>query len=150
VKSDGTFPKLVWLHQQATSKLSNLLSASTITRRFNAGVENLQLSASLIVSHLHVSPATNGSKCGIARWICHCAKCLTVTSCRFISVLCRIRQLCCCQASGAMASNMQVALLPLWWSLRRGVLVVLVVGARPNVQHVWLLFQVGISPLVLL
>ncbi len=66
----GVFPKLVWLHQQA-SKLSNSLSTSTITRGFNAGVDNLELSASLIVSHLHVNPAIKGSKCGISRWKWH-------------------------------------------------------------------------------
>ena len=45
-------------HRQATSKVSHLLSTSTITtQQFSAGVDNLQLSASLIVSHLHFSPA---------------------------------------------------------------------------------------------
>ena len=54
-----TSPKLVWLHQQPAINVQVALDPQ-ITRRFDAGVEKTQHSASLIVGQSHLDPATKG------------------------------------------------------------------------------------------
>jgi hypothetical protein len=65
----GIIPKLVRFTSAGYEQTFKSLLTSTITRRFNAGVEKKRLSASLLVSHAHVNPATKGSNCGISRCI---------------------------------------------------------------------------------
>ena len=66
IRSDAHYSQISMVY---ISRLCKLLSTSTITRRFNAGVEKKRLSASLIVSHDHVNQATKGLNCGTSR--CH-------------------------------------------------------------------------------
>src|SRR6266576_1651982 len=64
----GIIPKLVWFTSAGYEKTFKSPLTSTITRRFNAGVEKKRFSASLLVSYAHVNPATRGSNCRISRW----------------------------------------------------------------------------------